>query len=92
MKHLFILILICGFISPSTFEVFAQDTQSTTTNNTKYVRLILQNGGMYEGEVLEIDESSFLINLQSYCYPADRINTGAYLPVLLHLGSDLNEP
>jgi len=62
MKHLFILILICGFISPSTFEVFAQDTQSTTTNNTKYVRLILQNGGMYEGEVLEIDESSFLIN------------------------------
>ena len=62
MKHLFILILICGFISPSTFEVFAQDTQSTTTNNTKYVRLILQNGGMYEGEVLEIDESTFLIN------------------------------
>jgi len=62
MKHLFILILICGFISPSTFEVFAQDTQSTTTNNTKYVRLILQNGGMYEGEVLEIDESTFLIS------------------------------
>lgn len=62
MKHLVILILICGFIYPSTFEVFAQDTQSTTTNNTKYVRLILQNGGMYEGEVLEINESSFLIN------------------------------
>ncbi len=62
MKHLFILILICGLISPSTFEVFAQDTQSTTTNNTKYVRLILQNGGMYEGEVLEIDESTFLIS------------------------------
>ena len=62
MKHLFIFILICGFISPSTFEVLAQDTKSTTTNNARYVRIMLQNGGMYEGEVLEIDESSFLIN------------------------------
>lgn len=47
---------------PVTFDVSAQDTQSAATNNTRYVRLFLQNGGMFEGEVLEIDESTFLIN------------------------------
>ena len=62
MRYLLLLSLIFGFVLPITFEVSAQDTQSTETNNTKYVRLLLQNGGMYEGEVLEIDESTFLIN------------------------------
>ena len=62
MRYLLLLTLISGFILPVTFNVSAQDTQSAETNNTRYVRLFLQNGGMYEGEVLEIDESSFLIN------------------------------
>ena len=62
MRYLLLLTLILGVVLPITFEVSAQDTQSTATNNTKYVRLLLQNGGMFEGEVLEIDESSFLIN------------------------------
>ena len=57
-----LLTFISGFILPVTFEASAQDTESTATHNTKYVRLLLQNGGVYEGEVLEIDESSFLIN------------------------------
>ena len=61
MRYLFLLTLISGFILPVTFDVSAQDTQAAETNNTRYVRLFLQNGGMYEGEVLEIDESSFLI-------------------------------
>lgn len=62
MRYLLLLTLICGFILPVTFDVSAQDTQSAATNNTRYVRLLLQNGGMFEGEVLEIDESTFLIN------------------------------
>ena len=62
MRYLFLLILISGFILPVTFDVSAQDTQSAATHNTRYVRLFLHNGGIYEGEVLEIDESSFLIN------------------------------
>ena len=62
MRYLLLLTLISGFILPVTFDVSAQDTQSAATNNTKYVRLFLHNGGMFEGEVLEIDESTFLIN------------------------------
>ena len=62
MRYLLLLTLICGFILAVTFDVSAQDTQSAATNNTRYVRLLLQNGGMFEGEVLEIDESTFLIN------------------------------
>lgn len=62
MRYLILLTLFSGFMLPVTFDVSAQDTQSAATNNTKYVRLFLQNGGMFEGEVLEIDESTFLIN------------------------------
>jgi len=62
MRYLLLLTLISGFILPVTFEVSAQDTQSPATHNTKYVRIFLQNGGMFEGEVLEINESTFLIN------------------------------
>lgn len=62
MRYLLLLTLIFGVVLPVTFEASAQDTQTPATNNTKYVRLVLQNGGMYEGEVLEIDESTFLIN------------------------------
>jgi hypothetical protein len=62
MRYLLLLTLISGCILPVTFDVSAQDTQSAETNNTRYVRLFLQNGGMFEGEVLEIDESTFLIN------------------------------
>ena len=62
MRYLLLLTLISGFILPVTFDVSAQDTQSAATHNTRYVRLFLHNGGMFEGEVLEIDESTFLIN------------------------------
>ena len=62
MRYLLLLTLISGFILPVTFDVSAQDTQTPATHNARYVRLFLQNGGMYEGEVLEIDESTFLIN------------------------------
>jgi hypothetical protein len=62
MRYLLLLTLISGFILPVTFEASAQDTQSPATHNTKYVRIFLQNGGMFEGEVLEINESTFLIN------------------------------
>jgi hypothetical protein len=62
MRYLLLLTLISGFILPVTFDVSSQETQVPATNNTKYVRIMLQNSGIYEGEVLEIDESSFLIN------------------------------
>lgn len=57
-----LLLLICltlGF--SATNMIISQVTDTQTTSEKKYVRIILQNGGLFEGEVIEINESEFLI-------------------------------
>lgn len=59
MKAIKILLILCFSIGQG-----LQQSATAQTDTTKYVRIILQNGGVFEGELIEIDESSFLIDTE----------------------------
>ena len=61
MKHLLLVLLSFTVLFSTPLIFSAQETATEESAAPRYVRIVLQNGGVYEGEVISIDESDFLI-------------------------------
>ena len=61
MKNLLLVLLSFTVLFSTPFISSAQETTTEESTAPRYVRIVLQNGGVYEGEVISIDESDFLI-------------------------------
>ena len=62
MKNLLVFFACFATFIAAPLTIQSQETQSEEPSAPRYVRIVLQNGGIYEGEVVSSNSTSFVIN------------------------------
>lgn len=62
MKNLLVFFACFATFIAAPLTIQSQETQSEESSAPRYVRIVLQNGGIYEGEVVSSNSTSFVIN------------------------------